>query len=198
MKEMYYTSTNNPDERVNFETALLRGMASNYGLYVVPRDGVPTLTLDALKAMRTMTYAEIALEVLRPYLSAEIPERDLKPLLADAYREQRIPTDIQHVTGESFIMWLTKGPTYSFKDYAARFFARALDYFLGKKGVRRLVVVATSGDTGGAVADALHGLDNVDNVVFFPKGSISEGQRRLPDAGKKPARGPGFCPRGVW
>lgn len=178
MKEMYYTSTNNPDERVNFETALLRGMASNYGLYVVPRDRVPTLTLDAMKAMRTMTYAEIALEVLRPYLSAEIPERDLKPLLADAYREQRIPTDIQHVTGESFIMWLTKGPTYSFKDYAARFFARALDYFLGKRGVRRLVVVATSGDTGGAVADALHGLDNVDNVVFFPKGSISEGQRR--------------------
>jgi threonine synthase len=75
-------------------------------------------------------------------------------------------------------MWLTHGPTYSFKDYAARFFGRALNYFLSKGGLRRVVVVATSGDTGGAVADALYGLDSIDNVVFFPKGSISEGQRR--------------------
>ena len=76
------------------------------------------------------------------------------------------------------IMWLTKGPTYSFKDYAARFLARMLNYFLERRGLRRVVVVATSGDTGGAVADALSGLGNVDNVVFFPKGSVSDGQRR--------------------
>ena len=75
-------------------------------------------------------------------------------------------------------MWLTQGPTYSFKDYAARFLGRALNYFLGAKGLKRVVVVATSGDTGGAVADALYGLERIDNIVFYPKGSISEGQRR--------------------
>ena len=75
-------------------------------------------------------------------------------------------------------MWLTRGPTYSFKDYAARFFGRTLNFFLGERGLKRVVVVATSGDTGGAVADALYGLDNIDNIVFYPRGSISEGQRR--------------------
>ena len=69
-------------------------------------------------------------------------------------------------------------PTYSFKDYAARFFARVLNYFLKRSGLKRMVAVATSGDTGGAVADALHNQDSVDNVIFFPKGSITERQRR--------------------
>jgi threonine synthase len=134
--------------------------------------------MDVIGGMARMTYAQIAFQVLYPYLGAEIPEKDLVPLLEDAYREDRIPTDVQQVAEKTSIMWLTKGPTYSFKDYAARFFGRALNFFLDRRGVRRVVVVATSGDTGGAVADALWGLSNVDNIVFFPKGSISEGQRR--------------------
>jgi threonine synthase len=75
-------------------------------------------------------------------------------------------------------MWLSRGPTYSFKDFAARFFGRVLNHFLGEGSLQRVVVVATSGDTGGAVAHALLGLENVSNVVFFPRGSISEEQRR--------------------
>ena len=82
------------------------------------------------------------------------------------------------MTEDDSIMWLTKGPTYSSRTMPARFFARALDYFLERRSLRRVVVVATSGDTGGAVADALCGLASIDNIVFFPKGSISEGQRR--------------------
>ena len=178
MKQIFYKSTNNPAERVTFQTALLRGMAPDYGLYMVAREDIPRLTAATIGAMGDMSYARIALEVLRPYLAAEIPEKDLVALLDDAYQEERIPTEVQRVTGETAIMWLTRGPTYSFKDYAARFFARALNYFLKRRGLRRVVVVATSGDTGGAVADALWGLGNVDNIVFFPKGSISEGQRR--------------------
>jgi threonine synthase len=178
MKKISYYSTNNPDKRVNFETALLKGMAPDYGLYMIARDEIPLLAPEVITEMCRMSYAEIAFLVLYPYLWFEIPEEQLKPLLNDAYREDRIPTIVQHITGETHIMWLTRGPTYSFKDYAARFFGRALNYFLGKRGLRRVVVVATSGDTGGAVADALFGLDNIDNIVFFPKGSISEGQRR--------------------
>ncbi len=178
MRTITYYSTNNYDERVNFETALLKGMASNYGLYMVARKDVPILAPERIRAMRPMSYAQIAFEVLYPFLGAEIPAERLKNLLDDAYREDKIPTTVQRVTGKTYIMWLTQGPTYSFKDYAARFFGRALNYFLGEKGLKRVVVVATSGDTGGAVADALYGLDNVDNIVFFPSGSISEGQRR--------------------
>ena len=173
-----YKSTNNAAERVNFETGLLRGLAPDYGLYMVARQDIPRLQPDVVRGMREMSYSEVALQVLLPYLLSEVPEGDLAPLLDDAYRVDTIPTEVQRVTEDTYIMWLTRGPTYSFKDYAARFLARMLNYFLERRGLRRVVVVATSGDTGGAVADALSGLSNVDNVVFFPRGSVSDGQRR--------------------
>lgn len=178
MEEIKLYSTNDKSEVVNFETALLRGMGSNYGLYMMARSAVPKLSQDSIKAMKDMTYADIAFQVLHPFIGAEIPHDKLESLLHDAYDETKIPTTVQHVTGKSHIMWLTNGPTYSFKDYAARFYARTLDYFLEKQGLKRTVIVATSGDTGGAVADGLYGLDNVINIVFFPKGEISERQRR--------------------
>jgi threonine synthase len=178
VKPIDYRSTNNSSERVNFETGLLKGLAPDYGLYMVDRRDIPVLDPKIVAGMRDMSYSEIAFEVLGPYLRSEIPEDDLRDLLDDAYRADRIPTDVERVTEDTYIMWLTRGPTYSFKDYAARFFARALNYFLERKSLRRVVVVATSGDTGGAVADALWGLGSIDNIVFFPKGSISEGQRR--------------------
>jgi threonine synthase len=178
VKQIPYRSTNNRTEKVNFETALLRGLAPDYGLYMIDRADMPKLGPEAIGAMRSESYGRIAFEVLAPYLGAEVPGRDLADLLEDAYREDVIPTDVQRVTENLSIMWLTRGPTYSFKDYAARFFGRILNYFLERRRLRRVVVVATSGDTGGAVADALFGLSNIDNVVFFPKGAVSEGQRR--------------------
>lgn len=178
VKQILYRSTNNQADKVNFETALLRGLAPDYGLYMVDRADIPKLDMDVIRAMRLMSYGRIAFEVLRPYLAAEIAENVLAALLDDAYGEETIPTEVQRVTENTSVMWLTKGPTYSFKDYAARFFGRILNYFLERRGLRRVVIVATSGDTGGAVADALRGLSNVDNVVFFPKDAVSESQRR--------------------
>jgi threonine synthase len=178
MDVICYYSTNNFNEKVNFETALLKGMASDYGLYMVARRDIPAIPREQIRQMRGLSYAEIAYQVLHLFLAKEIPSDQLRTLLNDAYREDRIPTKVQHVTDKTYIMWLTQGPTYSFKDYAARFLGRALNYFLGAKNLKRVVVVATSGDTGGAVADALYGLESVDNIVFYPKGSVSEGQRR--------------------
>jgi len=178
MKQIRYYSTNNKAERASFETALMAGLASNYGLYMLSRDDIPRLSDTVIKAMSSMSYAQIAYEVLFPFLGEEIPAGNLREMLDDAYDDRNIPTSTQHLTGKTHIMWLTAGPTYSFKDYAARFFARVLNYFLEKRGLRRVVAVATSGDTGGAVADALHGLETVDNLVFFPRGSITERQRR--------------------
>ena len=173
----YYSTNSKEAKRVSFEEALLIGLAPDYGLYMVDRSEVPKFSKEELESLKGKKYSEIAYAVLSKYLLSEIPEKDLKELLDDAYADEKIPTNVQKVNDTTHIMWLTKGPTYSFKDYAARFFGRTLNYFLGKKDLRR-VVVATSGDTGGAVADALHGLDNVDNIVFFPKGSISDGQRK--------------------
>ncbi|MCX5814000.1 MAG: threonine synthase [Proteobacteria bacterium] len=178
MKPVTYYNTNDHNDRATFEDALLKGMASNYGLYMIPRDEIPLVSPEIIANMKYMSYAEIAFEVLNLYLASEIPADALKTILDDAYRADKITTDVQYITGRTYIMWLTQGPTYSFKDYAARFFGRMLSYFLGKKGLKRVVVVATSGDTGGAVADALYGLERIDNIVFYPKGSISGGQRR--------------------
>src|SRR3972149_5036144 len=153
-----FYSTNDKKERVSFKTALLKGMAQNYGLFMIPRNEIPKLSQEVILKMKNMSYAQIAYEVLSLFLSKEISPDKLKSLLEDAYNPEEIPTEVQHVTGKTHILWLTKGPTYSFKDYAARFFSRALNHFLGIEGIRRTVVVATSGDTGGAVADSLHGL----------------------------------------
>lgn len=178
MEGVTYYSTNNKSEVVNFETALLNGMASNYGLYMMARKDIPKLTPQEISEMRHMSYAQISFMVLAPFLGSEIPSQTLEALLNDAYREDKIPTKVQKVTGDTHIMWLTQGPTYSFKDYAARFFGRTLNYFLGEKELKRTVIVATSGDTGGAVADALYELDNVENIIFFPRRSISKEQRK--------------------
>ena len=178
MGQITYYSTNNKTERVTFAIALMKGLASHYGLYMIAKEDIPRLDPSTIKAMKDLSYAQIAFEVLCPFLKDEIDRKDLAEILEGAYDDAVIPTTIQHVTGKTFIMWLSHGPTYSFKDYAARFFARILNYFLKKSDQRRMVVVATSGDTGGAVADALHNQDSVDNVVFFPKGSITERQRR--------------------
>jgi len=178
MGQIRYYSTNNKSERVTFETALMKGLASKYGLYMLAREDIPRLKPSTIRAMMDLSYAQIAFEVLYPFLKAEMSRKDLEEILEGAYNDAQIPTTIQHVTGHTYLMWLSHGPTYSFKDYAARFFARILNYFLQRSGKKRVVVVATSGDTGGAVADALHNLERVHNIVFFPKGSITERQRR--------------------
>lgn len=178
MGKITYYSTNNKSERVSFQTALMRGLGSNYGLYMIARNDIPKLSPATIAAMKGEDYAHIALNVLSLFLEDEINNADLKKILQSAYDDKIISTRIEHVTGKTYLMWLSGGPTYSFKDYAARFFGKMLDYFLKQSDLRRVVVVATSGDTGGAVADALHGLESVENIVFFPKGSITERQRR--------------------
>jgi threonine synthase len=173
-----YHSTNNPLEQVGFREAILKGIASNFGLYMMERSKLPRLRPVDIGEMVSMSYAEIAFRVLLPFVEPDISESRFADLLADAYDEQVIPVRMEHVTGGTSLLWLSGGPTYSFKDFAARFFGRVLNHFLGEGGLQRVVVVATSGDTGGAVAHALFGLENVSNIVFFPRGSISQEQRR--------------------
>ncbi len=175
---MRFYSTNNKDLRVSFEQALLAGMPADYGLFMMDKNNVPQLKPQTIAHMRGKSYAEIAREVLSPYLSEEFDEATLKTLLDDAYNPEHIKAPLQKVNENTDILWLTQGPTCSFKDFAARFFGRTLNHFLHRSGKRRLVVVATSGDTGGAIADALHKLDSVFCVVLYPSEGVSEVQRR--------------------
>ncbi len=175
---MLYHSTNDKSKKVTFKQAFLEGQSNpDFGLFMMMRKDIPKLSPEKIQAMKNKKYAEISFDVLSPYLMPEINKEDIKKLLNNAYPEEVSPK-IQHVVDKTYIMWLTQGPTYSFKDYAARFFGRVLNYFLQKDNQRKVVITATSGDTGGAVADALCGLECVDNIVFYPKDFISERQRR--------------------
>ncbi len=103
MNPIRYYSTNNTSERVTFETALMKGLASNYGLYMIAREDIPLLQASTIEAMKGLSYAQIAFEVLFPFLEEEIPRNNLVEILEDAYDETAIPTTIQHVTGKTFI-----------------------------------------------------------------------------------------------
>ncbi len=178
MAFMRFYSTNNKEALVTFEEALLTGMPADYGLYMMDKTALPMFSQKDLTALRGKSYAEIAHAVLTPFLSEEFEPETLRSLLADAYNPAHIQAPLQNVNENTDILWLTHGPTCSFKDFAARFFGRTLNHFLKARGKRRLVVVATSGDTGGAIADALHGLDSVYCVVLYPADGVSEVQRR--------------------
>lgn len=178
MNSPLFYSTNNKSERVSFTIAFMNGLASNYGLYMLSRDDIPKLEMRTILSMRNKKYSEIAFIVLHPFLREEISDDNLKSILDTAYDDNIIPTYIQNIVGKTYFMWLSNGPTYSFKDYAARFFANMLDFLLKQSGLTKSVVVATSGDTGGAVASALNGLTRIHNILLFPRGYITERQRR--------------------
>jgi len=173
MKKIMYSSTNGHPELLDFKGALLRGQAPDKGLYV-PQE-IPQISVDELARFSGMDYPEIALRVMRPYLGDLIPEEDLVALLLDAYD---FPVPIEKVYDEKYVMRLDKGPTFSFKDFAARLMGRLMQYFLKQEGRSMVILTATSGDTGSAVAHAFYDLDNIEVVVLFPEKEVTGRQRK--------------------
>ena len=126
-------------------------------------------------------YAEVAVEVIRPFVGDSIAEADLARMAREAYGTFRHPATAPLVQlGDSlFVLELFHGPTLAFKDLAMQLVARLMDHVLLKRSERTTIVVATSGDTGGAAVEAFRGRAQVDVVVLFPHGRISEVQRRM-------------------
>jgi threonine synthase len=168
-----YYSTNGRAERVDFRRALLAGQAPDKGLYM-PEE-IPLLSREEILRFPGMSYPEIAYSVLRHYLEDQIPKDGLKDLLVDAYNYD-LP--VEKVYDGKYVVRLDRGPTCSFKDFAARLMGRLIQYFLRQEGRRIAILTATSGDTGSAVAQAFYGLDNIDVVVLFPRKEVTERQRR--------------------
>lgn len=168
-----FKSTNRKAKLVSFKDALLRGQAPDYGLYMPVE--IPKLTKEEIDSFSDKQYHEIAFDIAKKFLQDEIGDNELKGLVKDAY-DFDVP--LEKVEDKLYIMRLDKGPTASFKDFAARLMARLMHYFAKKEGRGLTVLVATSGDTGGAVADAFFGLENVNVAVLFPEKGISEIQRK--------------------
>ncbi len=153
--------------------AILKGQASDRGLFMP--ETIPSLTRDELAAMAKMSYPEVAFEVLRRFTAGVIEERRLEALCRDAY-DFDVP--LEHVTGKRHIMRLDRGPTASFKDFAARMMARWMSEFMEGGTSELVILTATSGDTGSAVAHAYHGVPRVSIVVLFPVDEVSTRQRQ--------------------
>jgi threonine synthase len=159
-----YKSTREGGESTSFFNAVLQGLAPGGGLYMP--ESLPTHTVDFDE-----NYAAFAAKLLTPFLGADADAVDLKALCDDAFD---FPVPLLEYVSDRFILALFHGPSLSFKDFGARFLARVINAMPCNK--ERLLMVATSGDTGSAVASAFHGLSNVRVVVLYPKGRVSKRQ----------------------
>jgi threonine synthase len=165
-----FRSSRAPDlPGVSFRDALLRGLAPDGGLYLPDR--VPPLPDGWGSAP---TFAAQGAAVLRQWISEPGPA-ELEALLADALD---FPVPLVPLSRRRFVLELFHGPTLSFKDFGARTMARLMDHYLRASGRPLTILVATSGDTGSAVADGFAGLDNLRVVLLFPKGMVSDVQER--------------------
>ncbi|MFB3764669.1 MAG: threonine synthase [Methanotrichaceae archaeon] len=173
MSRIAFLSTNGSLERIDFRQALLMGQAPDKGLYMP--ETIPAIPIEKVLQFSAMIYPDIAYEVIKPYLSDLVPDDALKAILRDAYNYE-VP--IEKVYDDKYILRLDRGPTCSFKDFAARLMARLMHYFLSQEGKNIIILTATSGDTGSAVAHAFYGLDNIRVVVLFPEKEVTERQRR--------------------
>jgi threonine synthase len=166
-----FLSTRSQDRpAVSFREALLRGLAPDGGLYYP--DSIPHLEPSWESVSR---FEELASQVLSLWLAEAIPKKELAVRIEDAL-DFRVP--LIELPGDRYLLELFHGPTLSFKDFGARVMARLMSFFLEQQCSRRTILVATSGDTGSAVADGFAGQANIDVVLLYPRGMVSPVQER--------------------
>lgn len=170
---IHYYSTNHNTGLVTFRQALLKGLAPDKGLYIPVE--IPEIPKEEFRDYEKLPYSEIAYHVSRRFLEGEIPDTDLLSIVRDSYNYD-IP--LENVFERKYVMRLDQGPTASFKDFAARMMGRLMQYYLRQNNQKLLILTATSGDTGSAVANAFYGLDNIGIVVLFPKNEVTDRQRK--------------------
>jgi threonine synthase len=172
-KQITYYSTNHNSAEVSFREALLKGLAPDGGLYMP--SSIPVLKPDELDQFSEQAYHEIAFTVLERIIGLEIDRNELLRICSDAY-DFEVPAE--KVAGNSYILRLDHGPTASFKDFAARMMSRLMQYYISHNNHNLTILTATSGDTGSAVANAFHGLKNINVIILFPLDEVSVMQRR--------------------
>jgi len=174
MSTLLFCSTNGQSPVVNLREAFLRGQAPDRGLYLPV--SIPRLEPEEIAAFAKLPYHEIAFRVLLKFTDGILPADDLALFCKEAYNFD-IPLEI--VYDRVCVMRLDRGPTASFKDFAARMMARLMGRFLQEDGRQLTILTATSGDTGAAVAHAFHNIRGVRVIVLFPMDEVSISQRKL-------------------
>ena len=165
---MLYYSLNKISPKVNFSEATIHGQAPDKGLYFP--ENIAALPGDLINNIANYTNEDIAYKVIAPYVGDTIPAEVLQKIIRETIN---FKFPLQQVTDKIFSLELFHGPTLAFKDVGARFMARCLGYFLKNEKKNTTVLVATSGDTGGAVADGFYDVDGINVVILYPAGKIS-------------------------
>ena len=170
---MRYVSTRGRAPELGFCDALLAGLATDGGLYVPQSWPSQPKTTGA-------TYSEKAASLMAPYVDGEIPQDVFAQLCKTAYSTFRDPAVVPlvQIAPEHYLLELFHGPTLAFKDVALQLIGQLFDYVLTQRNQRVMIVGATSGDTGSAAIDGVKGCKNVDIVILYPNGRVSDVQRR--------------------
>lgn len=170
---MRYYSTNKQALEVSLEEAVVKGLASDKGLYMPQM--IKVLPQEFYDSIDTLSFQEIAYRVADAFFGEDVPADTLKQIVYDT-----LSFDVPLVpVGSVYSLELFHGPTLAFKDVGGRFMARLLGYFIKKEGKKKVnVLVATSGDTGSAVANGFLGVEGIHVYVLYPKGKVSEIQEK--------------------
>jgi threonine synthase len=168
---MIYYSLSNPSDKVSFKEATIRGQAPDRGLYFP--ENIPTLPRSFFDNIRDLSREEIAEQVIRPFTGDTLPDTELRRIVAETIN---FDFPLVPVTDTIWSLELFHGPTLAFKDVGARFMSRCLGYFVRGNNKPVTVLVATSGDTGGAVASGFYGVEGVEVVILYPSGKVSSVQ----------------------
>jgi threonine synthase len=170
---MQFYSLNRQSPPVDFREAAIRGQAPDKGLYFPER--INEMSPEFIQGLENLSIDEIGYQVLAPYVGESIPDAELKRIVKETLSFD-IP--LVNVTEEISALELFHGPTLAFKDIGARFMSRCLGYFARDRKEKLVVLVATSGDTGGAVANGFHGVPGVEVVILYPSGKVSPVQEK--------------------
>jgi threonine synthase len=176
---MLYVSTRGEAPAISFNDALLAGLARDGGLYVPER--WPELSPATIAGFRGKSYAQVAFEVIRPFVAGSFNESELSSMIGEAYAAFDDPAvaPLLELGDNEHLCELFHGPTLAFKDVAMQLLARLMDHVLAERGERVTIVGATSGDTGGAAVEAFRGRERADMIMLFPDGRVSDVQRRM-------------------
>jgi threonine synthase len=170
---MRYYSLNGQSPVVEFKEATIRGQAPDKGLYFPEQ--IPVLDKAFYDNIENLSNEEIAFQMIMPYVVGSMPEPELRRIVAETIN---FPIPLVKVQEDVYSLELFHGPTLAFKDVGARFMSRCLGYFARERQERVIVLVATSGDTGGAVAHGFYDVPGVDVVILYPSGKVSSVQEK--------------------
>jgi len=170
---MKYYSTNKSVPEVSLKEAVIKGLADDKGLFMPER--IEKFDPDFFSEIHKLSFQEIAFEVAKKFFGEDVPEGTLKKLVYDTLS---FDCPVEYVNDNVYALELFHGPTLAFKDVGGRFMARLLGYFLKDNRNEVNVLVATSGDTGSAVANGFLGVPGIKVYVLYPKGLVSEIQEK--------------------